>query len=319
MRIPNVLPTSLPGVPVLLAGKRRSHQARAVVTGAGSGIGRAFALELARRGGRVVVSDVSEARAQAVVAEIEAAGGEALAVTCDVSDEAQVTELASLAELWFGRAPTLVVNNAGVGIGGSPVGQDRLEDWEWALGINLWGPVHGCRVFAPRLREAGFGGIINVASAAGFAAAPHMAAYNVGKAGVVSLSETLAAELSGTGVHVSVLCPTFVRTNIVTDGRISADASRMATGLMRVSGLSASRVARMALDGHDRGRLYVVPQLDARLIWATKRLVPELYARGAGLLGRLAPAEDASGLEARSARTSTGEGPARTSTSDVGC
>ena len=305
MRIPNVVPVSLPGVPVLVAGRRRSRQARAVVTGAGSGIGRAFALELARRGGRVVVSDVSEERARAVVAEVEADGGEALAVRCDVSDEAQVRELASLAELWFGRDPTLVVNNAGVGLGGTPVGQDRLEDWEWALGINLWGPIHGCRVFAPRLRRAGFGGIINVASAAGFAAGPHMAAYNVGKAGVVSLSETLAAELSGTGVHVSVLCPTFVRTNIVADGRIAPDVARMATGLMRTSGLSPIRVARMTLDAHDRGRLYVVPQVDARLIWATKRLVPELYARGAGLLGRLAPADDSSGLAARSAHTST--------------
>ncbi len=310
MRIPDVVPTSLPGIPVLLAGKRRSHNSRAVVTGAGSGIGRGFALELARRGGRVVVSDISEERAQAVVAEIEAAGGEALAVRCDVSDEAQVRELASISELWFGRAPTLVVNNAGVGIGGTPVGGDRLEDWEWALGINLWGPVHGCRVFAPMLREAGHGGIINVASAAGFAAAPQMAAYNVGKAGVVSLSETLAAELSGTGVRVTVLCPTFVKTNIVADGRIPAEVSRAADLLMKLTGFSAERVARMTLDGHDRGRLYVVPQLDARLIWTAKRLAPGLYAKGAGLLGRLAPG---GGFEAHSVRTSTSVGADPTS------
>lgn len=304
MRVPNVVPVSLPGIPVLSSRRRRSHHARAVVTGAGSGIGRAFAIELARRGGRVVVSDVSAERAEAVVAEIQAAGGEAFATVCDVADPDAVRELATVAEMWFGRPPTLVVNNAGVGIGGTPVGDDDLEDWQWALGINLWGPVHGCRVFAPILREAGHGGIINVASAAGFAAAPHMAAYNVGKAGVVSLSETLAAELSGTGVNVSVLCPTFVRTNIVADGRITADASRMATGLMRLSGLSPTRVARMTLDAHDRGRLYVVPQVDARLIWATKRLVPELYARGAGLLGRLAPAEESTApAESRAPRS----------------
>ena len=200
-----------------------------------------------------------------------------------------MASLAERAQQWFEDVPTLVINNAGVGIGGTPVGQVSLDDWRWALGINLWGPIHGCHVFAPRLRAAGFGGIINVASAAGFTAAPQMAPYNVGKAGVVSLSETLAAELAGTGVHVTVLCPTWVKTNILASERITRRSTEAAGTLMRWAGLSAERVARHCLDVHDRGGLYAVPQVDAKLLWHAKRHTPGLYTRTAGLLGRLGP------------------------------
>lgn len=127
--------------------------------------------------------------------------------------------------------------------------------------------VHGCELFVPHLRRARRGGIINVASAAGFAAAPAMAPYNVSKAAVVSLSETLAAELSGTGLAVTVLCPTFVRTNVARDGRITAGSARLATELMRWTGFSPDHVARITLDAHERGRLQVLPQLDARVVF----------------------------------------------------
>jgi short-subunit dehydrogenase len=139
------------------------------------------------------------------------------------------------------------------------------------------------------LRAAGRGGVINVASAAGFAAAPTMGPYNVGKAGVMSLSETLAAELSGSGVRVSVLCPTFVKTNVAVDGRITDRSSELAQKLMRLTGFAPERVAVTTLDAHDKGRLYVVPQVDAKAIWLMKRLTPTLYTRGAGLLDRLLP------------------------------
>jgi NAD(P)-dependent dehydrogenase (short-subunit alcohol dehydrogenase family) len=202
-----------------------------------------------------------------------------------------VEQLAAQARSWFGAAPTLVVNNAGVGAGGAPIGEVSLEDWSWTLGINLWGPIHGSHVFAPILREAASegqpGGIINVASAAAFGAAPGMAAYNVSKAGVLSLSETLAAELSGTGVGVTVLCPTFVKTNIVAAGRISDESTRLAETLMRWTGMSATRVARLCLDTHDRGGLYCMPQLDARMGWAVKRFTPGVYTRAVGLVSRI--------------------------------
>lgn len=264
--------------------------AKAVVTGAGSGIGRAFALELAGRGGEVVCADIDEGRAKETVGLIEAGGGKAHAVVVDVADRAAVESLAAFARTVFDGPPTLVINNAGVGIGGRPVGDIGLDDWNWALGINLWGVVHGCELFAPMLREAGRGGIINVASAAGFAAAPSMGPYNVSKAGVMSLSETLAAELAGTGVNVTVLCPTFVKTNVARDGRITEGSKNLAGTLMKLTGISPDGVAAQTLDALDLGRLYVVPQLDANVIWHLKRHFPTPYVRGLGLLTRLLPA-----------------------------
>jgi NAD(P)-dependent dehydrogenase (short-subunit alcohol dehydrogenase family) len=266
---------------------KRSRKSSAVITGAGSGIGAAFAVELAGRGGRVVCSDIDETAARRTADTIVAAGGEALTLHCDVSRLDDVVQLAKSAEDWFAGPPTVVVNNAGVGAGGTAVGETDIDDWNWVLGINLWGPIHGCHVFAPILREAHYGGIINVASAAAFAAAPGMAAYNVSKAGVLSLSETLAAELSGTGVNVTVLCPTFVKTNIVEAARITDKSTDMAGRLMRWTGFSPERVARMCLDTLDRGGLYCMPQPDARIGWGIKRFTPTVYTRAAGLTTRI--------------------------------
>jgi NAD(P)-dependent dehydrogenase (short-subunit alcohol dehydrogenase family) len=267
---------------------KRSREAAAVVTGAGSGIGKAFAIELAKRGGRVVCSDVDEASANATADAIGTAGGEATALRCDVSRIDDLQLLAKEAQAWFGGPPSLVINNAGVGAGGTAIGEAVLDDWNWVLGVNLWGPIHGCHVFAPILREAGRpAGIINVASAAAFGAAPGMAAYNVSKAGVLSLSETLAAELSGTGINVTVLCPTFVKTNIIEAGRITQQSTQLADRLMRWTGFSPERVARTCLDTNDRGGLYCMPQPDARIGWGIKRLTPTVYTRTVGLTTRL--------------------------------
>lgn len=270
-----------------MARRKTSTRSAAVVTGAGSGIGRAFALELAARGGRVVCADINLATAQETVAEIIAGGGQALAVRCDVSLLAEVEALADAAEQWLQGPVDLVINNAGVGSGGENIGVLSMADWQWTLGINLWGVVHGCHVFAPRLRALAQGGIINVCSTASFAAAPRMGPYNVSKAAALALTETLAAELAGTGIAVTALCPTLVKTNIARDGRIDAASSRLTEKLMRWVGFAPERVVRTTLDALDRGQLYVLPQLDARLIWRSKRLAPAIYARGAGLISRV--------------------------------
>lgn len=268
-----------------MARNRPSRNASAVVTGAGSGIGRAFALEIAARGGRVIVSDINPGTAQDTVNLITASGGQALAVTADVAELAQVERLAAEAEAWLGGPVDLVVNNAGVGVGGKPVGDIPYSDWQWAMGINLWGVIHGCHVFAPKLRALGRGGIVNVCSTASFAAGPNMGPYNVSKAGALALSETLSAELAGSGIHVTALCPTWVKTNIVGGGRISGSAHGLADKLIN-GGMAPERVVREALNALDANRLYVLPQLDAKLIWRFKRLLPDAYRHGAGFIAR---------------------------------
>jgi len=272
-----------------MSSKRRvSHQASAVVTGAGSGIGQAFAIEIAARGGSVVCSDINLDRARETVAMIQAAGGEAWALRCDVSKLEDVEDMADEAQARLGGPANLVINNAGVGAGGKRVGDIPIDDWRWVLDVNLWGVIHGCHVFAPRLRKLGRGGIINVASTASFAAAPRMGPYNVSKAGVLALTETLASEFTGSGIKVTALCPTFVKTNIAKDGRITEGSMRMADKLMEWTGISAQQVARDALNALDRGQLYVMPQVDAKLIWRLKRLAPVGYGKGIGWINRLA-------------------------------
>ncbi|MEU5407058.1 SDR family NAD(P)-dependent oxidoreductase [Nocardia asteroides] len=269
-------------------GHRRTTNADAVVTGAGSGIGRAFALELGRRGGRVVCSDIDPDRADETAALVEAAGGKATGTVCDVTAIDEVTRLATTARDWFGGSPTVVVNNAGIGAGGPVVGEFALDDWHRTLGVNLWGVIHGCHVFAPILREAGRGALVNVASAAAFGAAPRMAAYNVSKAGVLALSETIAAELAGTGVGVTVLCPTGVKTDILqADAPLDDTAERLGGLLLRWTGRAPAGIARATLDAVDRGELYVVPQLEAKVLWQAKRWMPATYTRSAGLLERV--------------------------------
>lgn len=269
------------------ANRQVTRQSRAVVTGAGSGIGRAFALELAQRGGCVVCSDIQLERAQGTLDLLREIGADGIAVKTDVSQLEDVERLAQLSQDYFGEAPSLVVNNAGVGAGGAPIGVSSIEDWRWVLGVNLWGVIHGCHVFAPLLRAQGAGGIINVCSTASFSAAPGMGAYSTSKAGALALTETLAAELSGTDVAVTALCPTFVKTNIVKDGRIADHAQGIAGRLMDRWSITPERAVRETLRGLERRQLYIVPQLDARAIWRAKRWVPALYTRGAGRLNRL--------------------------------
>ncbi|GGC61458.1 SDR family NAD(P)-dependent oxidoreductase [Marinobacter halophilus] len=263
-----------------------SKNARAVITGAGSGIGKAMALELGRRQSLVVCSDINLDAAEQTASEIRRSGGQAWAVACDVSDLAQVQALADKADELLPEPVNLVINNAGVGVGGKAIGETSMQDWEWTVNINFWGVVYGCHVFAPRLRQQKQAGIINVASTASFSAAPLMGPYNATKAAALAISETLAAELSGTGVTVTALCPTLVKTNISANGRIQGESNELFNRLMDRFGMSAERVARMALDGLDRGQLYVMPQVDARMIWRLKRLLPNTYAAVTGLINR---------------------------------
>ncbi|MHA3891272.1 SDR family NAD(P)-dependent oxidoreductase [Acinetobacter sp. GXMZU3951] len=261
-----------------------SYQAYAVVTGAGSGIGRSFALELAKRGSRVICADLNLAAAKETVALIHAKYPTAsYALQCDVGDADQVKALADQAEQLMGHSTTLIINNAGVGLGGK-FDEVSLADWQWCMQVNLWGVIHGCHYFVPQFKQQGYGAIINVASAAGFTAAPEMTAYNVTKSSVLALSETLAAELRSANIRVNVLCPTLVPTNIMKHGRLPQHYAGLADDLlMNHAFVSSEQVAIKTLDHLDAGKLYTIPQPDAKLFWWMKRAAPNLYAKLLGM------------------------------------
>jgi NAD(P)-dependent dehydrogenase (short-subunit alcohol dehydrogenase family) len=186
----------------------------AFVTGGASGIGLALARAFAAEGMKVMLADIEQGALDQAVAALRETGAEVRGTLCDVSDRAAVERAAVLTIAAFGKVHVLC-NNAGVGVGGAPIDETAPPDWEWAIGVNLMGVIHGIAAFLPEIRAHGEGGhIVNTASMAGMMSGPMMAPYNVTKFGVVSLSESLAAELNGSGIGVSVLCPGWVNTAI---------------------------------------------------------------------------------------------------------
>ena len=257
-----------------------------VITGAGSGFGRALALALSPLGARLILSDVNEATAaETARMALEKGAKDAKSLVCDVSKIEQVEALAAAsASSGFGPVD-LVVNNAGVSSGGR-IGEAPIADWRWTIEIDLFGVIYGCHVFVPILRKQGHGHVLNVASAAGLIHAPQMGAYNVSKAGVVALSETLAAELVGTKIGVTVLCPTFFQTDIVKSGRFQDPKLQEAGKRLVSGGKSADTIARAALASVEANDLYCVPMQDGRWMWRLKRAVPETFAKIVGKAGK---------------------------------
>ena len=235
----------------------------AVVTGGASGIGRALALALTRAGARVVVADLDEPRMAEVVAAIRRMGGQAIAVPTDVSELTQVEALADRAFSTFGKVH-VVCNNAGVALwGGLETATHR--DWQWVLGVNLWGVIHGVEAFVPRMiaqKEPGH--IVNTASMADLIASQGLGVYNTSKYAVVGLSETLAKDLRPYGIGVSVLCPLGVDTRIRESernrpGGLRNDAPGSAEAMTLIGRtLTPEVVAEMVLAAIRDNRLYVI-------------------------------------------------------------
>jgi len=243
----------------------------AVVTGAASGIGRAMADAFAAEGMRVVLADIESGALEHAAAAVRARGSAALAVPTDVSQAEQVQALADRAAAEFGRVD-VVCNNAGVALSG-PTWEHTLADWQWLLGVNLWGVVHGVRTFVPvMLKQGGEGHIVNTGSVAGLTSNPFMSIYNVSKHAVVTLSETLQKELTllGTQVRVSVLCPGFVNTRILEAERNRPAALKNAVATERhptfeemasaalAAGMPPAEVAARVVDAVKTGRFYIL-------------------------------------------------------------
>ncbi|MBN2158792.1 MAG: SDR family oxidoreductase [Spirochaetes bacterium] len=255
--------------------EKKFPEKRVIITGAGSGLGRALALEFAALKWRIAVAEINTKRMKETAALIKKAGGKALEIPCDVTKPAEFTRaLNTLKKEWGGV--DILVNNAGVAAAGF-MEKIPLPEWEWIMNINLKSLIYGCRTFIPLFKEQGSGYIVNVASNAGIAALPEMVSYNVTKAGVIALSETLRTELAPHNIGVSVVCPTFFKTNLMDQFTSPDERQRiMASTFFEKSRTTSEKVARHVVSSIKKGRLYVITQADGKFIWRMKRLNPQI-------------------------------------------
>jgi len=272
-----------------------------VITGGAGGLGREFANTAFENGMKIVLADVEGNTLEQAATELRAQGAEVLSMLCDVRKGPQVQALADAAMKRYG-AVHLVFNNAGVGSGGL-IWENSEADWEWVLGVNLWGVIHGTRIFTSLMLECAQtdpdfeGHIVNTASMAGLLNAPTMGVYNVSKHAVVSLSETLFHDLQlvGAPIGASVLCPYFVPTGISQSHRnrpadvkmaarptISQLAAQAMTQKAVESGkVSAKEVAQMTFDAIGAGQFYIYSHPDA-LAGVAERMDEIIHHRNPG-------------------------------------
>lgn len=268
MRLP--FPSSTPTAPT---------NRRVLVTGGASGLGLALATAFLERGARVLIADLAptDERPASVPADAEY-------LRLDVRSEDEWTAARDEVEkLWGGL--DVLVNNAGIAQGGR-IELLTEEDWQRIIDINLMGVVRGCRAFVPMLKAQGSGHVVNTASLAGLVHPPTMSSYTAVKAAVVAISESLRWELEPFGIVVSVLCPSFFRTNLASSLNSSDPAaSAFASKLIDRSDRGAGQIAAEALDGINAGRFLVLPDPDARKSYRAKHLTPTLYRRTMSAMG----------------------------------
>ncbi len=254
-----------------------------VITGAGSGIGRALAVDLAGRGARLALSDVDADAVEQTAQSCRGLGAEARAYRLDVADRAAVLAHADEVAGDFG-AVHLVVNNAGVALHGL-VAELRDEDFRWVMDIDFWGVVHGTQAFLPHLVESR-GQVANVSSVFGLIAVPKQAAYNAAKFAVRGFTEALRQEmeLGATGVGVSCIHPGGIRTDIARRARAAAseDKAEMAATFDKLARTSPPQAARTILKGLERDRARILVGPDAWFIAGLPRLLGAQYGRVVG-------------------------------------
>lgn len=251
---------------------------RVLITGAASGLGRALALRFAKEGAAIGIADINLEGGQETLEQVQQLGGSGWVHELDVTQPEQWNALKQRVESeWQGV--DVVINNAGVATG------DRVEAgewqwWEWVIDINLKGVALGCRTFTPMMKQQGSGYFINVASLAGLIKAPSMASYNVTKAGVVALSETMHFELKPYGIGTTVLCPGFFRTNL--DKTMKTSDPYMLKFVDRVfesSALDAADVADAAYKAMKKRQMICNPHPVGRRAYWVKRFLPFVYRR----------------------------------------
>ncbi len=250
---------------------------KVVITGAGSGIGQATAIEFAARGADLVVSDINEEGLAKTIIAIEAKGGRALGHLADVSQPNEVESLINKAIETGGRIDILM-NNAGVAVAGE-IRHLALKDWQRVVAINLWGPIYGVHHALPHMIKQNSGHIINVSSAAGMLAGPGLSAYSTSKFGIVGFTEVLRNEISRYGIGVTLVCPGFVRTNIFSSlevrGMKNDDEARKVPPFM---GISKESCARNIVHAVEKNKFLIIPGPEMKVLYGVKRFAPDFIS-----------------------------------------
>ena len=247
----------------------------AVITGAGSGFGRALALNLARKGWRIGIADINDAGSKETLKMVEQAGGKGEVFHVDVADSLSVKKMADHFYSKWNRVD-LLINNAGIAAAGG-IGESPLQDWKALMEIDYLSVVYGCHEFVPRMRAQGGGHILNTASGAGMLSLPYLGAYNAAKAAVISLSETIRVELAPANIGVTVVCPTFFNTGLIDDISSTSPWIEEVASTGFKNGISAETVAKRTIKAVEKNKLYAIPMIYLKILWLNKRLTPGIY------------------------------------------
>ncbi len=261
-------------------GIRIFEGATGLFTGGASGIGRALAEEMAKRGGEAVLADLQFESAEKVASEIRASGGKAKAVKIDVTD---FPAMEHLVQETVGRTGRLdyIFNNAGIVIGG-PVDRLNIEDWNQTVGVNLLGVINGIQAAYPIMMKQGFGHIVNTASMAGFLVGPGNVAYTTTKYGVIGLSKSLRAEAAQMGIRVSVICPGVIRTPILEGGGkygkllMDIPPEEIRRMLEKFRPMSPNVFAKKVLKSVAKNKAIIIVPYWWKVFWWINRLSPSL-------------------------------------------
>ncbi len=250
---------------------------RAFITGAASGLGKALCMELAADGWTLGAVDINSEHLATACEEFTAAGAQVIPIVLDVSDR---LDYKRVAEEFLSKVGgiDLLINNAGVGDGGN-FEEYSLDNWEWMIRINQLSVVYGCHYFIPTFKKQKSGHILNTASLAAVSCAPTMGAYNMTKAAVVAISETLYGELMDHQVKVSCIQPSYFKTNIAQSARGGEFVKKATEFFIKHSGLEAKEVAEEILHRAGEGELYIILPAQARKQWRLKRLAPTWFRK----------------------------------------
>lgn len=248
---------------------------KVLITGAGSGLGKALALRYAKQGAEICIADVNAEDGNEVATQINESGGVAFFQACDITKQWDVDKLAiTVAERW--KSIDMLINNAGVATAGK-LESESMEQWEWVMGINLLGHVRMTKGCLPLLRNSKSAekDIVNIASQAGLTTAPGMGSYSVSKAAMVCYAETAHLELAHEGIHVSVVCPAFFDTNLNKSLRSDdAGMQNVVNKMIKKSGISADEIADKVYTAVAARKFMVITHKDGLKAYRMKRFLP---------------------------------------------